>query len=138
MNVAQLGPNMKNVDLTVKVVRNQEEREVTSRKDGRTHRLVEALVGDETGTVVLSLWDERADQVKEGDILRIENGYTTVIRGHLRLNVGKYGKMEVSSPEEAGDIQVNEEVNVSERSYPQPRRFNFPRRARQFGGRRFR
>ncbi len=138
MNVAQLGPNMKNVDLTVKVVGIREEREVTSRKDGQTHRLVEVLVGDESGTVILSLWDERADQVKAGDVLKIENGYTTVIRGHLRLNVGKYGKMEVLSPEEAGDIDVNEDVNVSDKEYPMPRRFDFPRRARQFGGRRFR
>lgn len=129
---------MKNVDLTVKVVGIREEREVTSRKDGQTHRLVEVLVGDESGTVILSLWDERANQVKEGDVLKIENGYTTVIRGHLRLNVGKYGKMEVLSPEEAGDIDVNEDLNVSDKEYPTPRRFDFPRRARQFGGRRFR
>lgn len=135
MNVAELKPNMRSVDLTVKVVRIEGEREVTSRRDGKTHRLVEVLVGDETGTVVLSLWDGRADGVREGDVLRIKNGYTTVVRGHLRLSVGRYGSVEVVPPGEAGDMEVNEEVNVSEISCPQPRRFSFPGRARRFGGR---
>lgn len=131
MEVASLGPSMKNVDVTVKVSEVVEEKEITSRKDGRTHRLVEYLVGDPSGSVILSLWDEGADAVQPGDYLRIENGYTTVIRGHLRLNVGKYGKIEKVE----GDFEANTENNVSNKEFPQPRRFDFPGRGRSFGGR---
>lgn len=131
MEVASLGPSMKNVDVTVKVSEVVEEKEITSRKDGRTHRLVEYLVGDPSGSVILSLWDEGADAVQPGDYVRIENGYTTVIRGHLRLNVGKYGKIEKVE----GDFEANTENNVSNREFPQPRRFDFPGRGRSFGGR---
>ena len=131
MEVANLRPSMKNVDVTVKVSEVVDEKEVTSRKDGRTHRLVEYLVGDPSGAVILSLWDEGADAVQPGDYVRIENGYTTVVRGHLRLNVGRYGKI----VKVEGDFEVNKENNVSEREYPMPRRFDFPGRGRSFGGR---
>ncbi len=131
MEVASLGPSARNVDVTVKVVEKVEDKEITSRKDGQTHRLAEYLVGDQSGSVVLSLWDDSADSVQPGDYVHIQNGYTTVIRGHLRLNVGKYGTMEKVE----GDFEANTENNVSDREYQQPRRFDFPGRGRSFGGR---
>ena len=131
MEVANLGPSTKNVDVTVKVSEVVDDKEVTSRKDGKTHRLVEYLVGDPSGAVVLSLWDENADAVQPGDYVRIENGYTTVVRGHLRLNVGRYGKIEKVE----GDFEANTENNISNKEFPQPRRFDFPGRGRSFGGR---
>jgi len=131
MEVANLGPSTKNVDVTVKVSEIVDDKEVTSRKDGKTHRLVEYLVGDPSGAVVLSLWDENAEAVQPGDYVRIENGYTTVVRGHLRLNVGRYGKIEKVE----GDFEANTENNISNKEFPQPRRFDFPGRGRSFGGR---
>ncbi len=131
MEVASLGPSTKNVDVTVKVVEVVEDKEITSRKDGRTHRLVEYLVGDESGSVILSLWDDSAEAVQPGEYVHIENGYTTVIRGHLRLNVGKYGKMEKVD----GDFEANTDINVSDKEFPMPRRYDFPSRGRSFGGR---
>ena len=124
MKVSQLRPNMGKIDVKVKVVSVEDEREVVSKKDGKTHKLVEALVGDETGSIVLSLWNENTEYAKEGNVLQITNGYTTVVRGSLRLSVGKYGGVEVV--EEKID-EVNTDNNLSERSYPQPRRYDMPR-----------
>lgn len=131
MNVADLRPSMRNVDVTVQVEDVVEDKEITSKKDGSQHHLKEYLVGDESGSVVMSLWDESADAVSPGDYVHIENGYTTVIRGHLRLNVGKYGKME--KVEE--NFEANTDNNVSDREFQQPRRYDFPGRGRSFGGR---
>jgi replication factor A1 len=33
--------------------------------------------------------------VEVGDIVRIENGYVNSYRGEIRLNVGRFGKLEV-------------------------------------------
>ncbi|MFW9964941.1 MAG: single-stranded DNA-binding protein [Candidatus Sifarchaeia archaeon] len=108
--VAELKPRMKNVTISFKVVAIGEEREVTSRSDGATHRVADATVGDSTGVVQVPLWDSSIDDMKAGSTYTLKNGYTGLFRGNLRLNIGKYG--EVSEAEEAIE-EVNEEVDMS-------------------------
>ena len=52
-------------------------------------------IQDETGSIKLSLWDDMIEQVKVGDKVKVENGYTNSFRGDVRVNVGRYGKLEV-------------------------------------------
>lgn len=59
LKVDALKPSLRNVNVTVKVVNIEEPRSVTFRRDVSVHRVAEALVGDETGSVVLTLWDEK-------------------------------------------------------------------------------
>jgi len=92
--VAQLRPGMKSVNIRFLLVEMGSPREVTSRRDGSTHRVADATVGDPTGTVLLSLWDDAIDSVEVGKTYRLENGYTSLFQGHLRLNVGRYGRLE--------------------------------------------
>lgn len=108
--VAELKPRMKNVTISFKVVAIGEEREVTSRSDGATHRVADATVGDSTGVVQVPLWDSSIDDMKAGSTYTLKNGYIGLFRGNLRLNIGKYG--EVSEAEEAIE-EVNEEVDMS-------------------------
>ncbi len=56
VKVSELGPYSKQVNTTVKVVQKGEARETVSRQDGTTHRVLDALVGDETGTIYMTLW----------------------------------------------------------------------------------
>lgn len=110
LKVKDLTPETKSVNLTVKVVSLGEPEAVPSRGGGVRH-VTEARVGDETATVVMSLWERQADGISEGTVLRIENGYVSLVRGHMRLNVGKYGRMNVSS---TAIGEVNTEENLSE------------------------
>lgn len=110
LKVKDLSPETKSVNLTVKVVSVGEPEAVPSRGGGVRH-VTEAKVGDETATVVMSLWEKQAEGVSEGSVLRIENGYVSLVRGHMRLNVGKYGRMNVSN---ASIEAVNTEENLSE------------------------
>ncbi len=130
MRVSDLRPNMNGVDVTVRVVEVVEEKDVKSRKDGSQHHLKEFLVGDSSASVVLSLWDDKASLVSPGDVVNIKNGYTTVVRGSIRLNVGKYGKIEKVDEE----VEANTEKNISEEKVRAPRRFNLPS-PRKFGRR---
>jgi replication factor A1 len=58
------------------------------------------------------------------DVLYIENGYVSLVQGHIHLNVGKYGKMTKSDK----DIpEINSEVNVSAAEHEQERRRFGPR-----------
>ena len=117
--VAELQPRMKNITITFKLVSIGEEREVTSRHDGASHRVADATVGDATGVVQLPLWDASIDDMKAGSTYTLKNGYTGLFRGNLRLNIGKYG--EVSEAEE-GIEEINEEVDMSAEEHEDTRR----------------
>ena len=123
--VAELKPRMKNITITFKVVAIGEEREVTSRNDGATHRVADATVGDSTGCVQVPLWDSSIDDMKAGSTYTLKNGYTGLFRGNLRLNIGKYG--EIAEAEEAIE-EINEEVDMSAEEHEDYRR------RRSYGG----
>ena len=128
MKVSELGPYSKQVNTTVKVVQKGEARETVSRQDGTTHRVLDALVGDDSGTIYMTLWDENIDKVNEGDSLNIKNGYVRPFKGSMRLNIGRYGSLE---PAETPLGDVNTQNNLSDkiveerpyRSYGGGRRF---------------
>jgi replication factor A1 len=135
VKVESLDPESRQVNVTVKVVSKGQARETTSRRDGSTHRVVDALVGDETGSVYLTLWDDNIDKVNEGDTINVKNGYVSLFRGSMRLNIGRYGSMEASDrPIE----NVNADNNLSNKEFPERRRYpSFRPRYRDegYGGR---
>jgi replication factor A1 len=49
-----------------------------------------ATIGDETGTMALTLWNDQIRQVHADDQIRIDNGYVTSFHGQKQLNVGPY------------------------------------------------
>ena len=118
--VGDLTPQSKAVNVTAKVVSKTEIREIPMGRDGSPHKVSDALVGDETGVVYLTLWDDNIEKVNEGDSLRVENGYVTLFKGNIRLNIGKYGKLEPAK--EPLSVEVNTENNVSSKTYEQERR----------------
>ena len=93
MKVSELKDGAGRVNIEVKVVEKEEAREINT-KFGRT-KVANTVVEDDSGTIVLVLWGDDADKVKEGDTVKIENGYVKAWNGTLQLNVGKYGKLVV-------------------------------------------
>ena len=118
--VGDLTAQSKAVNVTAKVVSKTEIREIPMGRDGSAHKVSDALVGDETGVVYLTLWDDNIEKVNEGDTVRVENGYVTLFKGNIRLNIGKYGKLEPAK--EPLTVEVNTENNVSSKAYEQERR----------------
>ncbi|HII86304.1 TPA: single-stranded DNA-binding protein [Candidatus Bathyarchaeota archaeon] len=106
--------------MTAKVVSKSEIRDIPMGRDGSAHRVCDALVGDETGSIYLTLWDDNIEKVNENDSIRVENGYVTLFKGNMRLNIGKYGKLEPAKEPLA--VDVNTENNVSSKTYEQERR----------------
>ena len=112
VKVSDLQPYSKQVNTTVKVVQKGEARETVSRQDGTTHRVLDALVGDETGAIYMTLWDENIDKVNEGDSVMVKNGYVRPFKGSMRLNIGRYGSLE---PAETALGDVNTQNNLSDK-----------------------
>jgi len=116
--IEKLSPESRQVNVTVKVVSKSPAREVTSRSDGSVHRVADALVGDETGCILMTLWDEDIDKINEADMLSIRNGHVSLFRGSMRLNTGKYGSFKHS---EKTVTEVNTENNLSSRRFEEER-----------------
>ncbi|MDA4125273.1 MAG: OB-fold nucleic acid binding domain-containing protein [Thaumarchaeota archaeon] len=94
MNVKDLRDGMRRVDAEGEITEISDPRTVNLRTGGEA-RVADCMLKDETGTIKLSLWDDQIDMVKQGSKVRVTNGYTNSFRSELRLNVGKYGKLEV-------------------------------------------
>ena len=50
---------------------------------------------DETGLVGLVLWDKQIDQVRIGDVIRIQNGWCQMRDGELVVSTGMSGKLTI-------------------------------------------
>ena len=111
VKVGPLKSNLRNLNVVVKVLSIGEPRVIFSRRDRSEHRVAEAFVGDETGCVLLTLWDAQIDALSKDEVYEIKNGYTNLFHGSLRLNMGKYGTAEKVDT----DIEeVNTKNNLSE------------------------
>ena len=116
-NVKDLTENSKNVNATLKVIEIGETKDIQSKFGDK--RVCEVKVADATGSIILSLWDDQIGKIAVGDTISIQNGYISVVRNSMRLNIGKYGKMLLS---EEALTEVNTENNVSDRHVEQPER----------------
>lgn len=133
VKVGELTPASRAVNVKAKVISKTEVRNITAGRDGAPHRVSDALVGDETGCVYLTLWDDNIEKVNEGSTITIGNGYVTLFRGNMRLNIGKYGTLEIAK--EPLEVEVNTENNMSSKVYEQERRPFRRGPRRDFGGR---
>ncbi len=88
-----LRKDVRGASLRVRVLIKNEVRTVKT-KDGEAHQVVDAQVGDSTGQILLSVWDEKIELIREGDLIDITNGYVTRFKGRYRLNLGRYGGLE--------------------------------------------
>ncbi len=95
MKISELEANQGKIEIEAEVNEMGEVREFE--KFGRQGRVCNATVKDDSGEIKLTLWDDQIDQVKEGDKVKISNGYVKEWQGEKQLSVGKYGTMEVIS-----------------------------------------
>jgi replication factor A1 len=125
-NVKDMNENSKNVNATLKVIEIGEVKDIHSKFGDK--RVCEVKVADATGSILLSLWDDQIGKIAADDTISIQNGYISVVRNSMRLNIGKYGKMLLS---EEPLTEVNTEPNISDKHVEQPER---PRRSGGYGG----
>ncbi|WNY25720.1 OB-fold nucleic acid binding domain-containing protein [Methanolapillus millepedarum] len=72
-----------------------------ARKDGGEGRVAGMTLGDSTGTIRVSLWDERAalvDQLKPGQSVQLQGAYAKInnFSQKVELSVGNAGSVEIS------------------------------------------
>ncbi len=93
MNISELKPGTGNIELEAEIVSKDSEREIN--KYGRKLRVGNFTIKDDSGSITLVLWNEEIDKVKEGDKVKVENGYCNEWQGTPQLTLGKFGKLTV-------------------------------------------
>jgi ssDNA-binding replication factor A large subunit len=115
--VKELNPMLKGVELVGKIVQLYEIREF--KVAAREGRVVNMLIGDETGSCRLVLWDEKQikeveeGKVKVGDIVRVSNCYVKQNNmNYMELHMGNKGEWEINPEGETIDVKA---VSASEK-----------------------
>ncbi|WMW21779.1 OB-fold nucleic acid binding domain-containing protein [Methanolobus mangrovi] len=92
--ISGITPNSGNVKFIAKIMSVFPAREF-NRNDGTTGRVANVVVADETGSIRLTLWDDRADLVKTGEIQVGQNfqiaGYVKEGYSGIEVNIGNNG-----------------------------------------------
>jgi replication factor A1 len=116
--VRDLTPNSKQVNVLAKVMSIGETKEVMG-KFGDPRKVCEAVVGDDTATIILSLWNEQIGSIQKDEVVLVDNGYVSLVRGHMRLNVGRYGNLSKSTEAIA---EINQSLDMSQQEFESERR----------------
>jgi GNAT superfamily N-acetyltransferase len=72
-----------------------EPREVFSKKDNKYHKVVDAILKDDSASIKLVLWDDMIRQVRTNERIRIETAYASTFRDELQLNVSRFGRIAI-------------------------------------------
>jgi replication factor A1 len=92
--VGDLRVGMKGILLKAKVLEIPKSSRVFTRY-GAEKNVSNVLIGDKTGTIRISLWDEQIDKIIKGNMIEIENGTVASFRGEPQLRIGRNGSLKV-------------------------------------------
>jgi hypothetical protein len=114
LKIGNLISGLRSVDLAARIVKMYGPREFE--KSGKTGRVMNMILGDDSGTVRLSLWNDEIDKIekdgiKEGDVLKISGAYVKPDdRELVELRLGR-GHMEKTSQV----VDIPDSVKIEQR-----------------------
>lgn len=123
--ISKLNPRVWGVTIHFNVLEKGEVRNVNF-KDGSEHRVSEDLVGDNSGTILLNLWDDHIELIKKGKCYELTEARLTVFNNIMKLTMSR--KSEIKTIKE--DINVDMENNMSEKSFKPAKKFSYRRNDR--------
>ena len=126
VKVIELREGMDGVNVRVRVLEAGEAKVIETKSGPRT--ISEAIVGDDSGRVKLTLWGRLAGSIKKGEAIEIRGAWTTTYRGQVQLNVGTKGSIiRLKDEDVVGEEDVPEDKPKPKTQYTRETR-GFPRR----------
>lgn len=94
LKIENLRVGMKKINITAEVLETSEPAKVhTQFRDNAV--VSNAVIGDETGKVLLCLWDQQIGSVAVGDRIEVKNAHVAMFKGEKQLRLGKNGTITV-------------------------------------------
>ena len=113
MKISELNIGQGNVEVegTVKEIGEAK----TFNKFGKDLSVANAMLEDDSGSIKLTLWNDDVSRFKDGDKLKVVNGYVNEFQGEKQLTSGKFGSLEKvdgsSAPAESSEEAPAEEAS---------------------------
>jgi replication factor A1 len=95
--IKDLKAGMKKIDLKATVLEIPKPNMFWTRA-GFQVQISNVFIGDETGTMRMSLFNQQIHLVAKGDRITVENGSVASFRGELQLRIGRRGSLSVIPP----------------------------------------
>ncbi|MFW9991439.1 MAG: hypothetical protein ACFFD4_05225 [Candidatus Odinarchaeota archaeon] len=93
VKISDVKPLEKNMNVVFKVIERGEVRKITKRDSYDSNRVCDFTVADDSGKIVLTLWNDDIDSTEVNSTYKLSNGFTNVFRSSLRLSKGKQGSL---------------------------------------------
>ena len=120
MTISELSVGQSNVNVEGTIIEIGEIRSFD--KYGRELKVANTILKDDSGNIKLTLWNEDCTKFKEGDKIKIVNGYVNEFQGEKQLTSGKFGKVEKVGETDGEDSEEDvEEETKSEESEEEPK-----------------
>ena len=95
VKISALEPYQNRFKVVFKVIEKTEPREVTNRNNpAEKHRLSDITVADDTGSIILTAWDDDIELLELEKYYALISGYVNVYRDSMRLSPRKNGSFE--------------------------------------------
>jgi len=117
--IAKFTQEIRRVNVRFNVIKKGEIRTVTQRSVGRKHLISDCIVGDSTGIVSLTLWNEDIDAIEQGQTYELLNGFLNLYDECMILSKGRDGVLVESS---IPIITVNGQIDMSRPFMGKPKR----------------
>lgn len=102
-----------------RVIKKGMPRQVTSRATGRAHLVIDCVVGDGSGIITLTLWNDDIDDIQLDKTYDLLNGQISMFDECMSLSKGRWGKIRVASLEVT---QVDRTTDMSRPFMGRPKR----------------
>jgi replication factor A1 len=109
LKIKNIAAGMRNVDISGKILQVYELREFNT--GARQGKVANFLIGDETGTMRIVMWNDQAENIKKlnkGDVVKIKSGYIRENNARLELHMNDVSKLIINP--EGVSIQTKEFV----------------------------
>jgi len=122
--VEELSMGLSDVTLVGKLLDVDDDYRTFDRDDGTEGRVGNVAIGDETGRIRVTLWDEATDLLDELDadeVVEVVDGYVREREGDLELHVGSRGTIEevdedveyVPETTDIDDVEMGDTVDIA-------------------------
>jgi diadenosine tetraphosphate (Ap4A) HIT family hydrolase len=105
-SVGKINPSSKGLNLKVKLLEDPKETE--------GGKFFEAKAGDDSGCAIVSLREDQKAGLSAGKTVVIQNGSAKMVKGHIRIAVDKWGKIDMSSEEFTGEVNTAKDLSATE------------------------
>lgn len=126
LKIENILPGMSTITVTGKVLTINET--IEFKKEARSGKVASLVIGDETGTIKVAIWDtniiEQAKGLKESDIIKIRNAYSKENRGFNEVHLGNNSELEIN-PENEKIETVKVQLKTNRKDIKDLKEFDF-------------